>query len=180
MALTATLYSFDVELSHVDRGLYETLSFRAAQHPSESPDYLLTRVLAYCLEYAPGIDFSKGLSTPDEPAVFVRDPTGTLVAWVEIGHPTAERLHKAAKAAPRVAVYTHKDPERLVRDLADERIHRRDAMEFFAVDRALLKAWVERLSRRMVMTLSCAEGQLYLGIGDETLEGTVERIVVWA
>lgn len=177
MALTATLYSFEVEFSHVDRGLYETLAFRAAQHPSESVDYLLTRVLAYCLEYAPGIEFSKGLSTPDEPAVFVREPTGTITTWIEIGSPTADRLHKATKAAARVVVYTHKDADRLVRDLAGERIHRREALEIYAVDRALLTAWTERLSRRMTMTMSISDGQVYLGIGEETIAGTVLLVV---
>lgn len=176
MALTATLYSFEIEFSHVDRGLYETLAFRAAQHPSESVDYLLTRVLAYCLEYAPGIEFSKGLSTPDEPAVFVRDPTGAITTWIEIGNPTADRLHKATKAAARVVVYTHKDADRLVRDLSGARIHRRDVLEIYAVDRALLTAWTQRLSRRMTMTMSISDGQVYLGIGDETVAGTVEAV----
>lgn len=176
MALTATLYSFEIEFSHVDRGLYETLAFRAAQHPSESVDYLLTRVLAYCLEYAPGIEFSKGLSTPDEPAVCVRDPTGTITTWIEIGNPTADRLHKATKAAARVVVYTHKDADRLVRDLSGARIHRRDVLEIYAVDRALLTAWTQRLSRRMTMTMSISDGQVYLGIGDETVAGTVEAV----
>lgn len=175
MALTATVYSFDIELSHVDRGVYETLSFRAAQHPSESADHLLTRVLAYCLEYTPGIDFSTGLSTPDVPALLVRDATGAITTWIEIGNPSADRLHKAAKAASRVVVYTHKDPDRLVRDLTGARIHRREALEIYGVDRAMLDAWIERLARRMTMTVSISDGQLYLGIGDETVAGTIAR-----
>ncbi|HLS85346.1 MAG TPA: YaeQ family protein, partial [Burkholderiales bacterium] len=77
MALTATLHQFTVALSDVDRGVYETLAIKAARHPSESAEYLWTRVLAYCLEYADGIAFSRGgLSDPDEPAVLVRDLTG--------------------------------------------------------------------------------------------------------
>jgi uncharacterized protein YaeQ len=60
MALTATVYTFDVAVNDVDRGVYETLAIKAARHPSESEDYLLTRVLAYCLEYTEGISFSKG------------------------------------------------------------------------------------------------------------------------
>ena len=113
MALGATIYVFNVELADSDRGVYETLEIRAAQHPSETADYLLTRVLAYCLEYTDGIAFSKGLSDPDEPTVSVRDLTGTLLTWIEIGTPDADRLHRASKAAPRVAVYCHKDAELL-------------------------------------------------------------------
>src|SRR5438132_180073 len=124
MALTATVYNFDVQLSDVDRGVYEALSLRVARHPSETEEYLLTRVLAYCLEYTDGIAFSKGLADPEEPAVVVRDLTGALRAWIEIGAPDAQRLHKASKASPRVVVYTHKDPTRLVQQLSSERIHK--------------------------------------------------------
>ena len=114
MALGATIYTFDIELADSDRAVYQSLNLRVAQHPSETPDYLLTRVLAYCLEFAEGIAFSKGLSDPDEPAISVRDLTGALQVWVDIGLPEPERLHRASKAAPRVAVYTHKDPAQWV------------------------------------------------------------------
>src|SRR5689334_9326308 len=110
MALNSTIYNFDVQLSDVDRGVYETLSLRVARHPSETEDYLITRVLAYCLEYTEGIAFSKGLADPDEPSIVIRDLTGALQVWIEIGAPDAERLHKASKASPRVVLYTHKDP----------------------------------------------------------------------
>src|ERR671918_849308 len=121
MALTATIHNFDIQLADVDRGVYESLALRVARHPSETEEYLLTRVLAYCLEYTEGIAFSKGLAEPDEPALAVRDLTGALRAWIEIGAPDAARLHKASKASPRVAVYTHKDPAQVVRQLAGER-----------------------------------------------------------
>ena len=115
MALTATIYNFDIELANVDRSVYETLALRVAQQPSETEEYLLTRVIAYCLEYAEGIAFSRGLAEPDEPPLSVRDLTGALRLWVEFGAPDAARLHKASKAAPRVAIYTHKDPLQLLR-----------------------------------------------------------------
>jgi uncharacterized protein YaeQ len=177
VALTATLYSFEIDLAHVDRGIYESLALRVAQHPSESPDFLLARVLAYCLEYTDGIQFSpRGLSDPDEPALAVRDPTGALRVWIDIGVPEAARLHKAAKAAPRVVVYTHKEPARLVRLLAGERIHRGDALEIYGIDRELLAGWVSRLARRMTCALTVSEGQLYLTIGDVTLTGAIETV----
>src|SRR5437899_2757847 len=73
MALGATVYSFDIDLADSDRGVYETLALRVARHPSESDDYLVARVLAYCLEYTEGIAFSRGgLSDADEPPITVR------------------------------------------------------------------------------------------------------------
>lgn len=175
MAQSATVYTFDIQLSHVDRHVYETLALRVARHPSETEEYLLTRVLAYCLEHTEGIAFSRGLAEPDEPAVVVRDLTGALRAWIEVGAPDAARLHRASKGAPRVAVYTHHDPERIRRAVAGERIHRADAIELYAVDRELLAALAERLDRRMKLDVSVTEGHVYVTIGGETLSGEVVR-----
>lgn len=175
MALTATLYNFDVQLADMDRGVYETLSFKAAQQPSESDEHLVARVLAYCLEFTEGIGFSKGIAEPEEPALFVRDLTGAIKVWIDIGSPDAARLHKASKAAPRVAVYTHKDPATLLRQLAGERIHKAERLELYALDRALVAELVARLDRRTAFDLTVTERQLYLSIGGESLEGTVVR-----
>jgi uncharacterized protein YaeQ len=175
VALTATIYNFDIDLADADRGVYESLALRVARHPSESEEYLLTRVLAYALEFADGIEFSRGLSTPDEPAISVRDATGSLRAWIEIGTPDAARLHKASKASPRVAVYVHKDPLQFVARLVGERIHRSEDVELWAVDRALLAALAARLDRRMAFSLSVTDRELYLSIGSETLTGKVVR-----
>ena len=175
MALSATIYNFDIQLANVDRGVYESLSFKVARHPSETDDYLLTRVFAYCLEFGEGIRFSRGLAEPDEPALSIRDLTGALRVWIEVGAPDAARLHKASKAAARVAVYTHKDPRQIVRQLAGERIHRADALELFAVDRELLARLAERLERRTAFDLTVTDGHLFVTIGGETLAGTVER-----
>jgi uncharacterized protein YaeQ len=176
MALTATIYNLDVQLADTDRGVYESLSFKVAQQPSESDEHMMARVLAYCLEYTEGIGFSKGIGEPEEPALFVRDLTGALRVWIDIGSPDAARLHKASKAAPRVVVYTHKDPAQLVRALDGERIHRAESLELYALDRALIAELVSRRDRRTKFELTVTEGHLYATIGGETLEGTVERI----
>src|SRR3982750_2169772 len=168
MALSATIYTFDIELADSDRGAYETLALRVAQHPSETPDYLVTRVLAYCLEFAEGIGFSKGLSDPDDPAIAVRDLTGALQVWIDIGLPDPDRLHRASKAAPRVAVYSHKDPAQWAQKLLDAKIHRADKLEVFALDRAWLARIVQRLERRMQFSLARSEGEIYLTLGGET------------
>jgi len=178
LALSATIYNFSIQLSDVDRGVYEALALKVARHPSESEAHLLTRVLAYCLEFAEGIGFSRGISEPDAPALSVRDLTGALKVWIDIGSPDAARLHKAGKAAPRVAVYTHKDPALLRQQLAGERIHRADALELYAIDRGLLAGLVQRLERRMQFDLSVTDRHLFLSVGDATLSGDVTRIAL--
>ena len=81
---------------------------------------------------------------------------------IDIGLPDAARLHKASKAAPRVVVYTHKDPAQLVERLAGEQIHRAEAIEVYAMNRNLIAALVARLDRRMAFGLSIADRELYI------------------
>ena len=178
MALTATIYNFDIQLSDVDRGVYESLAVRVARHPSETEEYLLTRVLAYCLEYTEGIAFSKGLAEPDEPAIAIRDLTGALQVWIDIGAPDAARLHKASKAAPRVAVYTHRDPAALVRQLAGERIHRVSELELYGFSRELLAGLAASLDRRISWELSVSDRHLYVVADGDTWSDEVVRVPI--
>jgi len=170
-----TIYKFDIDLADADRQVYESLVIQVARHPSESEEYLVARVLAYALEFTEGIAFSRGLSDADEPAIAVRDLTGSIRAWIDVGTPDAIRLHKACKAAPRVVVYTHKDPSQFLARLAGERIHRAAAIEIYAIDRRFVGAVVARLDRRMGFALSVAERELTLSIGTVTLTGAVVR-----
>ena len=100
MAAGATMRTLQLTLSDVDRGNYETLELRVAQHPSESLRYMWSRIIAYGLSYADGIRFSKGgLSESDQAPLAVWHPDGRLATWIDVGAPSAERLHKASKAA---------------------------------------------------------------------------------
>jgi uncharacterized protein YaeQ len=176
MALGATVYNFDIELANTDRHVYESLALRIARHPSESEEYLVTRLLAYLLEYTEGIEFSRGVSDPDEPTIAIRDLTGAITTWIDIGTPDATRLHKAAKASGRVVVYTHKDPTQFLKQLAGERIHNAAALELYSIDRGLVTALVARLERRVAFSLSVNDHDLYLSIGAENLTGAVVRL----
>jgi uncharacterized protein YaeQ len=174
--LTATIYNFDIDLADHDRNVYETLALRVARHPSESEEYLWTRVIAYAVEVVEGIEFSRGgLSDPDEPAIVIRDLTGRIRSWIEVGAPDAARLHKAAKGSPRVAIYTSKDPVQLVNRLASERIHNAAAIELYAFDRGFIAGLSDFLNRRVAFALSVTERELYLSIGDRTLTSRLVR-----
>jgi uncharacterized protein YaeQ len=178
MALGATIYVFEVELADSDRNVYQRLELRIARHPSETGEYLLARLLAYCLEYTEGIAFSKGLSDPDEPAIAVRDLTGALRAWIEVGSPDAARLHRASKAAPRVAVYSHRNATQLAERYRSERIHRAERLELYALDSEWLRRLATRLARRMDVSLTVAAGHLYLSLAGDSSSSSVERLSI--
>ena len=157
MALTATIYNFEVELADNNRAVYESVVVRLARHPSESGEYLVARLLAYLLEYVDGIEFSRGLFDADDPAIVVRDLTGTIRTWIEIGTPDAARLHRASKSADRIVVYTHKDPAQFLKQLSGEKIFRGEALELYALDRALVAAVAARLDRRLAFNLAVTD-----------------------
>jgi uncharacterized protein YaeQ len=179
VALPATLRKFEITLADADRGVYEELDWRIAQHPSESERYLVARVIARALEHAEGLEFSKGgVSDDDEPALVCRDLRGDLLAWIEIGAPSPERLHKASKASPRVAVYAWKDPERLAAQISEHGIHRADELELYALPVALLDALAATLERINRWDLAVSGRVMYLTVGGASFEGAVERISI--
>jgi uncharacterized protein YaeQ len=173
MAQGATIYNFNISLSDMDRNVYETLDLRVALHPSEAVEHMLVRVLAYCMEYEEGISFSRGIAEADEPAVWVRDRTGKMLAWIDIGAPTAERLHRASKLAGRVVVYTHKNMDILMHNLGRQAIYKAGSIPIYAIEPKFLKEFEERLDRRLSFNLSITERQLYLDLDGQVLETTV-------
>jgi uncharacterized protein YaeQ len=168
LAETATVYQFTIELADMDRGVYETLGLRVARHPSETAAFMVVRVLAYCLEYQEGIAFTEGVSSGDEPAVVVHDLTGRLQAWIEVGLPDADRLHRASKQTPRVAVYTHRDARQLLAQLEGARIHRASAIPIRAFRRSDIDALAALLERRTSMAVSVTDGEVMVSIGPHT------------
>ena len=171
MALTATVHHMQITLSDVDRGVYESLDLRIARHPSESVRYLLTRTLAYCLAYEEGIAFSKGgISATDEPPISVRDPTGTLLAWIDVGSPSAERLHKATKAARRVALYTHVDAALLRREAETRPIHKVEEIQVWRFETPLLDALGDSLGRTTKLEIVRSDERLYVTSDGRVLE----------
>ncbi len=175
MALTATLYTFTVALNDADRCVYESLDLRLACHPSETPGFMLTRLLAYCLEYEEGIAFTDGICAGELCAVQVADLTGRLSHWIEIGAPPAERLHRGSKLAGRATVYTHKSPDKVQALYRRKVIHEAGAITLVNFAPGFVEAVVPALERRNELSVAVSGGQLYLDLNGLSLATSVER-----
>ena len=105
MALKPTIYKFDITLSDIDEERYENLNLTIAQHPSETVERMMVRLLAYCLNVSEGLDFTTGLSSTEEPDLLQRSLDGILLSWIEVGEPSADRVRKASTVAKQVKVY---------------------------------------------------------------------------
>jgi len=173
MAIGATMHTFTVQLADVDRGVYEELSLRTARQSAETDAFMMTRVLAYCLEYEEGIAFSEGIASADEPAVSVRDLTGRLLAWIEVGAPDAARLHRGSTSAERTAVYTHRDPAKVAAQWAGKRIHRAEDIVLHSFEPGFVEQAAALVERRNDMTLSVTERRIYLELNGTTLSSAI-------
>lgn len=173
MAIGSKILVFTVQLADVDRGVYEDLTLRVARHPSETDAFMLTRILAYCLEYRDGIEFGGGVSTADEPAVLARDLTGKITAWVEVGSPDAARVHFGAKLADYTAVYTHRDPQKVLDSWAGKTIHRSSEVVLRSFDAKFIDEATRAIERRNALSVSLTEGELYFELNGTSLVTTV-------
>lgn len=167
MALTATMFRFEFNISDVDRGFYETIELRVAQHPSESDPYLVTRVLAMALEYRDDLAFGRGISTPDDAPISAPDMMGGTDLWIEIGQPSADRLHKVTKKANTTKVYTHKDPAPLEEALRSGEVHRGEDVVLVALDPGFVESVAGELSRNATWDILRSDGVLYVTIKEE-------------
>lgn len=149
MTQTTTLYRFRIDLSDIDRGVYDSLDFRVAMHPSESMQYLLTRVIAFALNSQQDLEFSPaGLGDPELPAMRVEAlGSGRITLWIEIGNPSPKKLHKASKAAQAVKVYTYKDATLIARECLGQNIHQAEKIQIYALDYKFLDKLGEGIQR---------------------------------
>jgi len=173
MAQPSTVRRFRIELSDVDRGVYDSLDLRVAQHPSENEGFLVTRMLAYVLNFSDGMGFSTGLCVPGEPTVFARDPTGVVTLWIEIGQPSADRLSKGARACEEVQIWGYKSPEPWRARTLKEGVKRVERIKLIILDKALTDALAQKLDRDNSWTVVRTDGTVMITVGDETLESVI-------
>lgn len=173
------LYHFEIELADIDRGNYVTLDFRIVQHQSEVVPYLLSRVFAYALSYQENLEFSPaGLSDPDMPALLAKDAMGSIELWIEIGSPSARRLHKAGKVAKKVVVYTYKSGEILVKEILENDVHRSNEIEVFALDSKFLQSLETHLKKNNRWSLMLQQGQLDVNIAGQTYSTEIRHLPI--
>jgi uncharacterized protein YaeQ len=168
----ATLYRFHITTPKTTT----PIDVRVALHPSETLLFMITRLLAYALNYEDGIEFGPGLSDPDAPAIKVVGNQGQIAKWIDIGNPSPRRLHKAAKAALSVCVYTYKDVARLKAEAAKEKIYNVNKIQVFAVDSAFLEELAEGLQRDNQWEVSlAADGELKVVTKEDEYLSVLEK-----
>ncbi|MFD0738407.1 YaeQ family protein [Lysobacter koreensis] len=107
MALKATVVKVELQVSDMDRHYYATHNLTLAQHPSETDERLMVRLLAFALNAEERLEFGRGLSNEEEPDLWRRDYTGEIEQWIDLGQPDESRIKKACGRAQQVVVVNY-------------------------------------------------------------------------
>ena len=176
MAQPSTIYRVGIQLSDIDRGLYESLQVTVARHPSETEERLLARILAYALYYEPELTFTKGVGAGDEPDLWSKGPDGRVRCWIEVGLPDAERLAKASRHSERVVLCAFGSALPVWEKQQLPKLAGISNLTVISLELAFLGSLKERLQRNISWSLTVTEGSIYLTIDGETLESDVNHL----
>jgi uncharacterized protein YaeQ len=165
MALKPTIYKAQVELADSDRNCFESLSLTLARHPSETLERMVVRLLAYCLNCTRGLEFTKGISTADEPDLWVHSDSGELQHWIEVGHPETPRLKKACGRARLVSVYAFAKSTHTWWRLNSEAISALPHLQVWQLGWEEVQAAADLIERTVQLNVSIVGGIIYLDNG---------------
>jgi uncharacterized protein YaeQ len=174
MALPSTIHRVTIELSDVDRSVYETLSATVARHPSETEERMVARLLALALFNEPELVFTKGLSAAEEPDLWVLRPDGRASLWVEVGLPDAERIAKAARHAERVALLAFGG--RALATWDQQQLPKLEGIRnltVVSVEHSFIATLAASLQRVISWSITISDGIIYLTSGQDSSEASI-------
>jgi uncharacterized protein YaeQ len=177
MAQPSTIYRAGIQLSDIDRGIYESLQFTVARHPSETEERLLARILAYLLYFEPELTFTKGVGAGDEPDIWLKGADGRIRLWIEVGLPDADRLVKASRHSEQVVLCSYGSSLAIWEKQHLLKLAGISNLTVVSLDQAFLAQLAKRLQRSINWSLTVTEGLLYLVIDGETLESAVTQVM---
>lgn len=168
MALKPTIYKAQVELADSDRNHFDSLTLTLAKHPSETLERMAARLLAYCLHATRGLEFTRGLSTADEPDLWQHSDSGEVEHWIEVGQPEEPRLRKACGRARKVSVYTFGKSSDTWWKINGEAIGALPRVDVWQLAWPEIQAAADLLERTMQLNLSIVGGVIYLDNGGKS------------
>ena len=166
MALKSTIFKVDVSIADIDRGYYRDHALRIAQHPSETEERMMVRLLAFALHADEALEFGRGISTEDEPDLWRRDLTGAIEQWIEVGLPDERELRKACGRAREVHVlaYGGRAVDLWWQGVRDK-LERQDRLAVSEVPIEASRALAQLAGRTMQLQVTIQEGHIFVSDG---------------
>ena len=177
MALRATVYKCTLDVSDLDRSYYGSHELTLARHPSETEERLMLRLLAFALYADEGLAFGRGLSTDDEPDVWLRDATGNVLHWIELGLPDERWLRRAAGRARQVTLIAY--GERALGPWLERNgptLHRLGTLDIKLIADSDIARLGACCSRNLQVSCTVQDGRIWFSAGAETLELELQAV----
>lgn len=162
MAIKSTIYKANLQVADMDRHYYADHALTVARHPSETDERMMVRVLAFALHASESLAFGKGLSDVEDPDLSVRDLTGTIELWIEVGQPDERTILKACGRAKQVVIYTYSHAARIWWKAIEDKLERARNLSVRSVS-GVSAAELARLAERN-MNLQCTihDGEIWM------------------
>jgi uncharacterized protein YaeQ len=177
MALSATICKADLNVIDMDRHYYQQHSLTIAQHPSETDERLMVRLLAFALHASESLSFTKGLSTDDEPDLWQKSLSDDIELWVELGLPSEKRLKKACGRSQQVIVYTYGTggAEMWWKQMQSQ-VSRFKNLTIRHIDSDTTQALAELMQRNLDIQVSIQDGEISWDCGEQNISFTPELL----
>ncbi|GLQ30809.1 YaeQ family protein [Litoribrevibacter albus] len=177
MALKATIFKANVQISDLDRHYYGQHDLVIARHPSETDQRMLTRLIAFVLNAHPNLTFTKGLSTKEEPELWLKSDQGDIELWIELGQPDEKRLRKVIKQSRQVIVYDMDSPnfEKWWLSLS-KTLGNPSNLSIYSIAEAPVAELAQSLERSNELQATIQDDQMWLSMGDVNVEIAPKRI----
>ena len=178
MALSATIYKTELHVADTDRHYYGSHMLTVARHPSETAERMMVRLIAYSMHAHENLAFTKGISDTDEPDIWLKDLTGAIDLWIEVGQPTDTRILKACGRAKQVVVYCYNGhASKLWWDAICNKLQRAKNLKVVCLPTDAIRTLATQVQRNMVLHVNIQEDELFIPTehGQVSLKPTVWR-----
>jgi uncharacterized protein YaeQ len=180
MALGATIYKTELHVADTDRHYYGSHMLTIARHPSETSERMMARLIAFSIHAHENLAFTKGISDADEPDIWLKDLTGAIDLWIEVGQPTDTRILKACGRAKQVVVYCYNaHASKVWWDASGDKLKRTKNLKVVYLPLDAIRVLATQVQRNMVMHVNIQEQELFIPTahGQVSLMPTVWRAI---
>tara|TARA_B110000003_G_scaffold142312_1_gene143611 strand:+ start:95 stop:643 length:549 start_codon:yes stop_codon:yes gene_type:complete len=167
MAQKATIYKVELSVSDMDRHYYETHKLTVAKHPSETDERLMVRLLAFALNASEQLEFSRGLSTDDEPDLWEKSLSGETELWVTLGLPSEKIVRQSCGKAKGMIIYSYGGRTAEVWwDKIKNSTTRFENLKVINLAEAETSKLAQQANRSMKLQVNIQEGDLMVSVDD--------------
>lgn len=169
MALKSTIFKADLQIANMDRQYYDGHMLTIARHPSETDERMMVRILAFVLNASEALTFGKGISADDEPDVWLKDLTGAIDLWIEVGQPDEKRILKACGRSNQVIIYSYSSMSNIWWNQIANKVDRAKNLSVFNLPAATSQALAKLAQRNMQLQCTIQDAQVWINGDGESL-----------